>query len=100
MTAYDTDFEWYDDQLIDKVHLTLEREPSVSSEFSSPVFLTGMYGIGEAGLSYRVMCADGYCGRNCSQLCDSLPTMSGTGFTSTDSASTFPTESEDSGETH
>ena len=94
LTAYDIDSEVYDDQLIDVVHLILEREPSVSSEFSSPLLLTGLYGIGEAGLSYRVMCMDGYCGSNCSQICDPQPVLSNANFTSTDPPSTSPTESE------
>ena len=103
MTAYDIDTELYDDQLIDVVHLALGRELLVSSEFSSPVLVTGVYGIGRAGLSYRVMCVEGYCGSDCSQPCDPLPTMSGiSNLTSTEPTATFSQEStsEAFGKTH
>lgn len=88
--AYDIDDELYDDQLLDVVHLVMDREPLVSTEFSSPAFFSGAYGIGTAELSYRVMCAQGYCGSDCAQLCQPPPAPVHTDFIPTDS--TLPTD--------
>lgn len=75
LTVFDEDGG--DDDLLDVLYVPISvSEIQESAKFSSISTYTGVNGVGTAEFSFRVKCAEGFCGSLCSQFCEDSVALS------------------------
>ena len=67
------------DDLLDILHIpiSVNEIQEENSQFSPVTLYTGIFGVGTAEFSFRVQCDEGFCGRQCDELCNDGTALKG-----------------------